>query len=147
MGLTEDPGSEHQQPLNKSTHTFGLYKLWSLKGHYVVLEEKLQNQNFNIHSITEVTIQTQTYWIFNNWINNLFSEENKAPEHCLRLERWQGPPHISNVKQYAIVSSFKVTLFIQFSVCRYKNLGNGDLFLLLKNDFTLINVIIQLQNW
>ena len=22
----------------------------------------------------------------------LFLEENKVPEHCLKLERWQGPP-------------------------------------------------------
>ena len=27
-----------------------------------------------------------------NCINKLFSEENKVPEHCLKLERWQGPP-------------------------------------------------------
>ena len=23
----------------------------------------------------------------------------KSPEHCLKLERWQGPPHVNNVKQ------------------------------------------------
>ena len=34
----------------------------------------------------------------------------KSPEHCLKLERWQGPPHINKVKQYEI----KVSLFIQF---------------------------------
>ena len=34
--------------------------------------------------------------------------------HCLKLERWQGPPHITKVKQYEIVSSFRVSLFIQF---------------------------------
>ena len=28
--------------------------------------------------------------------NKLFSEENKEPELCLKLERWQGPPHIND---------------------------------------------------
>ena len=32
---------------------------------------------------------------------------------CVKLERWQGPPHINKVKQYEIVLSFKVSLFIQ----------------------------------
>ena len=38
-------------------------------------------------------------------INKLFSE------HGLKLERWQGPPHINQVKQFKNVSSFKVSLF------------------------------------
>ena len=42
-------------------------------------------------------------------MNKLLSQE-----HCVKLERWQGPPHISKVKQYAIVLSFKLILFIQF---------------------------------
>ena len=25
----------------------------------------------------------------------LLSEENKVPEHYLKLERWQGPPHLN----------------------------------------------------
>ena len=29
------------------------------------------------------------------------------------VERWQGPPHINKVKQYEIVLSFQVILFIQ----------------------------------
>ena len=32
---------------------------------------------------------------------------------CLKLERWQGPANINKVKQYGIVLSFKVSLFIR----------------------------------
>ena len=27
---------------------------------------------------------------FRNWINKLFSEDIRSPEHCLMLEMWQG---------------------------------------------------------
>ena len=37
---------------------------------------------------------------------------NEVPEHCLKLYWWQGPPHKNKVKQYEIVVSFKVSLFI-----------------------------------
>ena len=47
-------------------------------------------------------------------MNKLFSEETKVPEHCLKLERWQGLPHLDKVKQYEIVLAFKVILFIRF---------------------------------
>ena len=36
----------------------------------------------------------------------------RSPEHCLKLERWQGPPHINKVKQYETVLSFEVSLLI-----------------------------------
>ena len=36
-----------------------------------------------------------------------------STEHFLKLERWQGPPHVNKVKLYETVSSFKVSLFIQ----------------------------------
>ena len=49
---------------------------------------------------------------FQNWINEL--RRNKDPQHCLKLERWQGPPHVNQVKQYETLSSFKVSLLIQF---------------------------------
>ena len=49
-----------------------------------------------------------------SWINKLISEENKVPEECLKLERWQGPPNINKVKQYEIVLSSKVGLIILF---------------------------------
>ena len=60
---------------------------------------------------------------FHNWINKLLSEENKIPRtgSCLKLERWQGPPHINKVKQYETVWSFKIILFIQFI---HENRGN-----------------------
>ena len=32
-------------------------------------------------------------------IKKLFWEENKVPEHCMKLESWQGPPHINKVKK------------------------------------------------
>ena len=51
---------------------------------------------------------------FHDWINKLLSEENKVPDHCLKREKWQGPPHVNKVKQYDIVLSFNVSLFIQF---------------------------------
>ena len=41
-----------------------------------------------------------------NWMNKLLSEENLA--HCLKLERWPGPPHKNKVKQYEMVLFFKV---------------------------------------
>ena len=47
-------------------------------------------------------------------MNNLFSEENKVPRSCLKLNRWQGLPHINNVKQYETVLSFKSALYIEF---------------------------------
>ena len=59
----------------------------------------MQTQNLNIYNINEVIIQTQKYLVL--------SEENKVPEHCLKVERWQGPPHINKVKQYETVLSFK----------------------------------------
>ena len=37
-----------------------------------------------------------------------------SPECCLKLERWQGPPHVKKVKQYEIVLSLKVSLLVQF---------------------------------
>ena len=64
------------------------------------------NENSDIHFLHE-------------WIIKLF------PEHYLKLERWQGPPHTNKVKQYEVVLSFKVSLFIHsgkqrelvYSVC------------------------------
>ena len=53
-------------------------------------------------------------YFFNNQINKLLSEENKVPEQSLKPERWQGQSHIDKVKQYEIVLSFNVSLFILF---------------------------------
>ena len=52
-------------------------------------------------------------FFYYKWINKLFSERTKVPQHCWKLERWQGPPHINKVKQHEIVLSFKVRLLIQ----------------------------------
>ena len=38
--------------------------------------------------------------------------ENKVPEHCLKLERWQGPPHTNKLKHFETVLSFEVSLFL-----------------------------------
>ena len=46
-------------------------------------------------------------------MNKLSSEENTVPAHCLKVERWQGPPHINKVKWYEMLLSFRVSLFIQ----------------------------------
>ena len=32
----------------------------------------------------------------------LFSEENNVPKHSLKVERWQGLPHVNKVKQYKL---------------------------------------------
>ena len=57
--------------------------------------EGIQTQNYSILDINEVRIQTQR-------------------ENSLKLKRWQGPPHVNEVKWCEIVLSFKVVLFIQF---------------------------------
>ena len=51
-------------------------------------------------------------YYYHQWINKLFLE-NRIPEHCLKLDRWQGPPHVNKGKQYEIVLS--VFLYISFS--------------------------------
>ena len=68
---------------------------------------------FNIYHINQFKIQihTQKHLFFHDWINKL---NIRTPEHCLKLERWQGPPNINKVKQYEIVLSFKVSLYNQF---------------------------------
>ena len=56
--------------------------------------------------------QTQRYYYFFPLLNKQ-DAQNKVPEHCVKPERWQGPPHINRLKQHKIVLSFKVSLFIQ----------------------------------
>ena len=53
-----------------------------------------------------------------------------SPEHCLKLERWQGPPHINKVKQCETVLSLKVSLFShenEKSLFRHKKSVNEGL--------------------
>ena len=69
--------------------------------------QEIQTLNFSVYSINEVIIQTQNFFF-----HNCCSEtKTRAPEYFLKLERWQGPPHINKVKKYEIVLSFKVSLF------------------------------------
>ena len=40
----------------------------------------------------------------------------RSPEHCVKLERWQGLPNMNKVILYEIVLSFKDSLFIVYLV-------------------------------
>ena len=89
-----------------------------IKGLLCSFEEEIPTQNFNIYNLIEEILQNV---FFHQSINKLFSEENKFPKHYLKLEWWQGPPHINNVKQYELfcpLRSFsqenKESLFIWF---------------------------------
>ena len=71
------------------------------------LNKKKNNQMFDIYSVNEVLIQTHKYdFSSHKWINKLLSNEYNVPEHCLKLERWQGPPNIIKVEQHELVLSF-----------------------------------------
>ena len=63
--------------------------LWYCHLQILVLEKKFWHRIFRFNDV-----------IKQDWISKLFTEENKVPEHCLKLERRQGPPHINKVKQY-----------------------------------------------
>ena len=76
-------------------------------------EEEIQTCNSNIGIITEVIIQN----VFYKWINKLLSEENKVPEHCLKIEGWQDPPHVNKVKQYKLCSLRSI--YYHFYYCIY----------------------------
>ena len=58
-------------------------------------------------SIIEVRI------IFFPWPNEHATLRGKirSPEHCLKLERWQGPPHINKAEQREMLLSFMVSFF------------------------------------
>ena len=87
--------------------------------------EEIQIQNFDIYSVNEVIIHTQKYvFFFHNWINKLLSEENKVPEHGLKLERWQGLPHVNKVIQCETVVSFKVSFYISLIQGFFKHKKN-----------------------
>ena len=64
----------------------------SLKGHCTVFDKKFQLRFFYMYIINEVKIQTYIYEKYILWkgINKLLSEDDKVPEHGLKLERWQG---------------------------------------------------------
>ena len=51
---------------------------------------------------TKLGNNRNSIWVKHAKINKLFSEENKVPEHCVKLHRWQGPPLLNKVKQYKL---------------------------------------------
>lgn len=53
-----------------------------LKGHCVVFEEEIQTLLLNIYN--------KTNSFFHHWINELFLEENKVQELCVKLEKVAG---------------------------------------------------------
>ena len=64
-----------------------------------------------MYDINEVVSKLRIIY-FLKWINELLSEKKyKVREHCLKIERWQGPPHINKVRQSKLCT---VSLFIQF---------------------------------
>ena len=52
-----------------------------------------------------------------------------SPEHCLKLERWQGPPNVNKARQSEIVLSFKVKfVYSVYSVMKTKGVCLFGLF-------------------
>ena len=52
--------------------------------------EEIKTQNFYIYSINEGIIQTQKFLPFHNWINKLFSAENKVPRTLFKVRKVAG---------------------------------------------------------
>ena len=75
-----------------------------LKGHYVVLEKTFKYYGGNNNKVRNI-------YISHNLINKL-SEEIKVPEHRVKLEGWQGPPHLNKVEQGETLLFFKISLLI-----------------------------------
>ena len=92
-------------------------KFDSLRGALWRFEEDIHTQNLNVlwyqwgNNTNSVIVI-----FFYNWINKLFSGENK----CLKLERWQGPPNINKRNQHDIVFSFEVFVYSAMSLFRHK---------------------------
>ena len=71
-------------------------------------------ENFKVYNLNEVIMQTQRYFFSHNWVNQLFSEENKVPRTQFEARKVAGSAtYINKVNEYYTASSFKVTLFIQ----------------------------------
>ena len=85
----------------------------NLKGHYVVSKKEFKVfSQFSI--IDEVIKQPWQYSFFSITESTSCSQrKTRSPEQCLKLERWQGPPHINKGRQYETVLSFRLSLFIQ----------------------------------
>ena len=43
----------------------------------------------------------------------------RSPEHCLKLERWQGLQHINKVKEYETVLFLEVSLLFSLFSCEF----------------------------
>ena len=71
------------------------YLSFNIKGAACSFGEGIQMQNFNIYNINEVIIWTQKY-LYSLYLNK---QEIRSPEHCMKIERWQGPPHVNKIKQ------------------------------------------------
>ena len=69
--------------------------------------EESQTQNFNINNINEVIMQTQKYSFYGDLNKQAERKRGKS------FERWK-VYDINKVKQWEIVLSFKVSLFVQF---------------------------------
>ena len=63
---------------------------------------------FTISRKSEILVISISEWI------SYSQRKINSPKHCLKLESWQGPPHINKTKQREIVLSFKASLFSQF---------------------------------
>ena len=67
----------------------------------------------------------------------------RSAEHCLKLERWQGPPHKNKVTQYEM--SFKVRLVsgelsLLTTECTFNQLIHGKTIIvrLIHNEYNLV---------
>ena len=59
-------------------------------------------------------------YLFHNWINKLFSKENKVPSTLFEARKLAGSVNYKQVKQYEIVLSFKVSLFFSLFIHEYE---------------------------
>ena len=80
LNNTGDPGNYAAADPNE-TGTKLFLSVAFLKGHSA---KKIQTQTFNIN---------KKYLFFS--ITELSLRKIRSPEHFLKLERWQGPPHIN----------------------------------------------------
>ena len=55
---------------------------------------------FIMYNINKAMIQIQT---------SCSQRKKRSPEHCLKLGRWQGLPHVNKLQRDEIVLSFKVS--------------------------------------
>ena len=62
------------------------------------------NHFFNLQNQWGKNTQSEVFVFLHKWTNKLFSEENKVPRTLSEArKRWQGLPHVNNVKQDEIV--------------------------------------------